>query len=392
MTTNQQNSLSLSVKERDRRYAAIRKQLREKNVDCVIVNGSNLFYLTNGLTGELFGLLTAEERPLAVVITWRHLADLSPQVLADSQEWVKDLLQGIDARPLIAKIKELRLENGTIGLAGPISYKFYSQLNSALPSAKIVDVSDVFANVRTIKSAEEVALIEKANTIFDAAIEREHEVARPGMLGREVIQEGIKAMWDAGGDMDSTFQFVFGPVPKQNPILAGFCLTRRIQEGDIGIMTAHSEFHHYAGHSDQVICFGKPKPVYSDMFDAVLRVREVVLRRIRDGVTQRDLYDDYEMACAQAGFETSEHAQMHQYGIDVPEFPGPQFKAADSKGGKGLGSGGNFVLKSGMIYSISPTVTANNGDEAVLSGTSLVVTEDGQRELGNRKLELLVVS
>ena len=153
MTTNQQNSLSLSVKERDRRYAAIRKQLREKNVDCVIVNGSNLFYLKNGLTGELFGLLTAEERPLAVVITWRHLADLSPQVLADSQEWVKDLLQGIDARPLTAKIKELRLENGTIGLAGPISYKFYSQLNSALPSAKIVDVSDVFANVRTIKSA-----------------------------------------------------------------------------------------------------------------------------------------------------------------------------------------------------------------------------------------------
>ncbi len=50
------------------------------------------------------------------------------------------------------------------------------------------------------------------------------------------------------------------------------------------------------------------------------------------------------------------------------------------------------MLKSGMIYSISPTVMANNGDEAVLSGTSLVVTEDGQRELGNRKLELLVVS
>jgi len=68
------------------------------------------------------------------------------------------------------------------------------------------------------------------------------------------------------------------------------------------------------------------------------------------------------------------------------------FKVADAKGGKGLGSGGNFVLKSGMVYSISPTVVANGGEEAVLSGTSLVVTENGQRELGNRKLELLVAS
>jgi Xaa-Pro aminopeptidase len=392
MTISYQKGPSISLKERDRRYAAIRKQLREKNVDCVIVNGSNLFYLTNGLTGELFGLLTSEDRPLTVVINWRHLADLSSQVLADSQEWVKDFLQGIDARPLIAKIKELRLENGTIGLAGPISYKFYSQLSSALPTAKIVDVSDVFANVRTIKSEEEVALIDKANMIFDAAVERVHEVARPGMLGRDVVQEGIKAMWEAGGDMDSSFQFVFGAIPKQNPILAGFCLTRPIKEGDVGIMTAHSEFHHYAGHSDQIICFGSPKPVYSKMFDACLQVREAVLRRIKDGATQRDLYDDYEKACAEAGFETSEHAQMHQYGIDVPEFPGPQFKVADPKGGKGLGSGGNFVLKSGMVYSISPTVVANGGEEAVLSGTSLVVTENGQRELGNRKLELLVVS
>ncbi len=77
----------LSLKERDRRYSAIRKHLKEKGVDCVIVQGSNLFYLTNGLEGERYGLFPTEEgAPFLVLIHRRHLADLSAQVLADSQD------------------------------------------------------------------------------------------------------------------------------------------------------------------------------------------------------------------------------------------------------------------------------------------------------------------
>mgnify|MGYP001409708481 CR=1 FL=1 len=48
MATN--GSPRLSVQERDRRYAAIRKGLREKKVDCAVARGSNLFYLSNGVT------------------------------------------------------------------------------------------------------------------------------------------------------------------------------------------------------------------------------------------------------------------------------------------------------------------------------------------------------
>ena len=38
----------ISLKERDRRYALIRQELRKSNVDCVVVTGTNLFYMTNG--------------------------------------------------------------------------------------------------------------------------------------------------------------------------------------------------------------------------------------------------------------------------------------------------------------------------------------------------------
>src|SRR5204863_3508771 len=138
------------------------------------------------------------------------------------------------------------------------------------------------------------------------------------------------------------------------------------------------EYGHYAGHSDQEISFGEPKPVHHDMFDAVLQVRDEVLKKVRAGVTHRDLQQAYEEACKHTGFKSSVHSQMHQYGIDVPEFPGPEFKADGPR---------NFVLKPGMIYSISPTLVAPDGEDTLLGGTSLVVTEDGYRELGDRKVE-----
>ena len=55
----------LSLQERDRRYALIREHLKERGVDCVIVSGTNLLYLTNGIPGEQNGLRSAHrKRPI----------------------------------------------------------------------------------------------------------------------------------------------------------------------------------------------------------------------------------------------------------------------------------------------------------------------------------------
>ena len=124
------------------------------------------------------------------------------------------------------------------------------------------------------------------------------------------------------------------------------------------------------------------------MFEAVKKVRNDVLATVRSGITNRDLHDAYASACDKVGFGTSDHSQMHQYGIDVPEFPGPAYKLPSS--GKPLAGGGNFTLQSGMIFSISPTLADNDTCELLLGGTSLVVTDEGYRELGQRSIELLI--
>jgi Xaa-Pro aminopeptidase len=383
---------ALSLRERDRRYAAIRAQLTDRGIGGVIATDTDLLYLSNGLPGEMFGFLpTRDGEDFTSILTWRYLADISPQVLLDAQGWVRDLRSGRDAAPVADRIKELGLQDATIGFAGEFSHSAYAKIAAALPSLKIVDVSDIFTNVRTQKSDEELALIDRANSIFDAAIDRIRDFARPGMRGRDIVQEGQRAMWQAGGDMNAMFKFSFGPVGNQNPVVAELCLEREIKPGDIGTMTAHSHFHHYAGHSDQVISFGKPNARHAAMFAGVLEVRKAVMKLVRAGATHRELTDAYEQATTAVGFKTSPHSQMHLYGLDVPEFPGPAYKIPDSKGGKGLGGSGNFVLKEGMVYSISPTLVDETTGDVILAGTAFAVTQMGYRNFGGREPEIVVI-
>lgn len=385
------NATPLSLHERDRRYGSVREALNRRDLKAVLVTGSNLFYLSNGIPWEMFGVLSADEhQPFVDILTWRALADISAEEVRQAQEWVTDIRSGRDGMAVVACLRDLGLDHGKIGYAGSLDQGIFGQIVRELPAVALENATDMFVDLRTIKSDEETALIERANVIFDRAIDAIRANAHAGMRGRDVVQLGRVAMWDAGGDLDSDFGFNCGPVGSQSPVLGEFGLERRIEPGDIGTLTAHSHYLGYSGHSDQEIAFGTARPLHVDMFEAVIHVRREILRLVRAGVTHRELVDAYERATAETGFWTSKHSQMHLYGIDIPEFPGPAFKIADSKRGEGLGGSGNFVLQPGMIFSISPTlVNAKTGD-SLLGGTSLVVTENGYANLGNRAVELLV--
>jgi len=382
---------ALSLKERDRRYRQVRAALAERHIDALIVTGTDLLYLSGGVSGEEFGLLpTDENEAFEAVIAWRWLVDVPAQVLIDSQEWVKRVRSGRNAVVLAERLSELRLERGTIGYSGPFTYADLIGLKKVHPALTLVDASDILANARTIKSAEEIALIDRANLIFDAAVSRVRETARPGMLGREVVQIGLQAMWDAGGDLDSSFLLNFGAAPVQSPVWADITLSQPIKAGDIATLTARSRFHHYSGHSDQEIAIGSPKPRHERMFAAVKQVRAAVLRRVHPATTMREVFSLYEAACREAGYTPSAHSQIHQYGINVPEFPGPGFRIPDNEANRGLGGGGNYRLSKGMIFSISPTLIDAESGETLLGGNTLVVSDEGYRELGSRGVELLV--
>src|SRR5688500_5253210 len=65
MTTLTTAGPSISLRERDRRHAAIKAAFRERGVDAAILTGTNLFYVTNGLPGEQIGVFPTADEPQA---------------------------------------------------------------------------------------------------------------------------------------------------------------------------------------------------------------------------------------------------------------------------------------------------------------------------------------
>jgi Xaa-Pro dipeptidase len=379
----------LSTSERDRRYAILREALRDRGVDCAIVCASNLFYVTNGILGERLGLLPTEPLPPTVTLHWRNLVDIPPEALADIQRWIEDLRQGNDASAMVERIRELRLENGVIGLGlanvlgqGGLAHNFYAELEAAFPSARFVDVSDIFLNVRAIKSDEEVALIEQANALFDIAVREVCKHVRPGMLGVKVIHEGTRAMWDAGGDLNSTLVASHGRTAVRQHVVQELSLDRPIQPGNVAILTGLARYGGYAGHSDQEIVFGPPSSLQREMIEAVRFLSDSVLKQVRPGAKNSDLSAAYRDAIAETGFRPTGATDLHPYGLDVPERP--------SHEGAPWNDRTDYELRPGMVYSISPAVIAPN-DDVMIGGTSVVVTSDGHRPLGDRRIELLSV-
>ncbi|MPZ13700.1 MAG: M24 family metallopeptidase [Chloroflexi bacterium] len=380
----------LSIQERDRRYALLREALEERRVDCAVVCASNLFYITNGILGERLGLLPTELVPPTVTLHWRNLVDIPTGALRAIQVWVQDLRQGNDASALVERIRELRLGNGVIGLGlanvlgqGGLQYLCYAELRSAFPSARFVDVSDIFTNVRMIKSGEEIAMIEEANRLFDLAVQAVRERVRPGVLGIKLVHEGMSAMWEAGGDLSSTLVASCGPVAIRQHVVQELSLGRIIEPGDIATLTGLARSGGYAGHSDQQICFGPVSALQRELSEAVRSVRDAVMKRVTPGARHSELGAAYQDAARTTRFRPTSATDIHSYGIDVPEHP--------TREGAGWNDRTDYVLQPGMIYSVSPALMARDSEEMVIDGASLVVTESGSRTLGHRSIELLSI-
>jgi len=339
--------------------------------------------------GERLGLLPTEELPPTVTLHWRNLVDIPPEALHEIQRWVEDLREGNDASALIGRIRELRLEHGVIGLGlanilgqGGLSHEYFAELQAAFPAARFEDVSDILLNVRAIKSDEEVALIEQANQIFDTAVRAVCERVHPGMLGVSFIHEGTGAMWEAGGDLNSTLVASCGPIAIRQHVVQELSLARKIEPGDVAILTSLARYGGYAGHSDQEICFGRPTALQQEMIEAVRFLSDTILKQIRPGMMHSDLGAIYRDAIAVTEFRPTGATDLHPYGLDVPERPTTQ--------GAGWNDRSDYPLQLGMVYSISPAVMAPN-DDVMIGGTSIVVTESGHRKLGNRPIELLSI-
>ena len=338
----------LSLRERDRRWAAVRKDMAARDLDCLVLWGwplmwdfciANARYLCPVGGNAEFNVLVfpREGDPTCFVLMPTFL-----EGWRSAQDWVGDIRarKGTWADSVAERIKELKLERGRIGmdgLAGPLDpdgwvpHSVYLRLQELLSGAKLVHLDDMLEKVRTIKSDEELGILAKAAELGDLMLAACRDTARPGVKECEVYGRMVETMLAHGGEEPTLFLWACDRYPYPHPFRVP--TTRKMERGDVIICELHPKIGGYFTHVERTFCLGEPEAKQREIYDGCIAAYERGLkefgpgRKISDAMgTVKKTIEERKLAICETG--------IHGHGLASLEYPRYRFHALARRPGR----------------------------------------------------------
>ena len=389
----------LSLEERDRRYRNVREEMARRGIDILLLPANSgrweqlqadSRYLSSigGFATEVFTVFPRAGEPTAYVFNraawWKR-----------AQRWVADVRDGHNhwAENAIARLKELNFENGTIGISGLaglfrapegiIPYTTVTKLQAHFPHAQIVNATEMMQQVRAVKSAEEIALLERSAALIERMIATMNDTARPGITDRDLYAAMTQTMLAGGGELPTLFFIGSGPEIAQSSFVP---TSRRLEAGDRIVNEIEAKIAGYAAQAVAPVSLGAPPAEYARMVELSAACFDAILGAMRPGATFGALFDVYTETIKRDGdgkYAWS-HPMMHARGLgdDGPALLGD----------RDLERFRRIELQTGMVFILKPQVRAAAGKGRASIGDTVVVTDSGARRLGRRELKLFVVN
>lgn len=399
----------LSLAERDRRWAAIRKAMEDQGLDCLFLWGnnrawgiglSNFRYVTHVGAREGIALFPLKRDP--IVFAGNPHYYLPYNIFGEHQNWVRDVRPLSGLAPVVAAIKELALERGrfgTVDTRGELSYytipyEPFKAFLETLPGARFENVTMLLEEIRMVKSPEEIAFLQKSGDIAHVMVQRMIETCRPGIPEADVYAEMHKALLVNGGEDYAFNLFDSGNLDdpdlhlhhgKENPLSPTM---RILRPRDIIMTEFHSNYGAYLTGCEKSVFLGKAPQELKDLHEVSLEAFEQGTAAMRPGNLFRDAVEAFRKPVLQAGMDYIELG-LHGHGIGSPEFPTRVYKSSSSHTLAGSAVD-KVVLQENMVFGTNIDIHHPKWrkDVGLMFGDTVVVTARGPRSLVNTPREL----
>lgn len=387
---------TFSLQERDRRWSLMRAEMDEANFDALISLpneghwdqfGADTRYITQigGTQTEVGAILPRDGNVTAVVrganeIEWWGLA----------QDWVTDIRPSRRSygEPVIERLKEIRAQRvGVIGLSGlvrapegVVPWGTFEKIRTSLREVKFENATELMQEVRSVKSAEEVAFIEKAAEIIGHANEVLIAHAKPGVGEHELVAEMLREIVRRGGEPIT--MMLFGTGGPEVPWAQRVFTTRKLKDRDLINTEVEAKYAGYIAQALQPVSLG-PRPTdLEKIFDATKIIFDKMLAFLKPGVTFGAVVKFYQEEVQAAGYEP-DGALMHGRGLgeDAPMLWGAR-RDFPEKGAK---------LKEGHVFILKPACKQGVMRDSIRAGDTVAIEGNGARRLGKRELTFVAV-
>jgi Xaa-Pro dipeptidase len=364
----------ISLKERARRFTAIRAMMKEDEIDSLLVvgregymNRGNIRYISNfgAITMEQLCIFGPEGDPVYITGNGPALARLQ------NGEWPLDMRVTTDpAGQVIEEITNFDKGN-KVGLVGmqDISVPNYLRLKEKFGD-RLVDAGGIFQKLRSIKSAEEIEMMKVSASIADTVYNIVIDKIRPGLSGYEIYSQMKKTIIEMG------CEYSFELISTDRANINLFHPTGEKLEKD-GLLTAEISpaYQGYFAQLPVTLPVGEYPPHVKKMLPVWKQANKAMLEILRPGTVVSELCRVINEAVEAGGYRAP-WRPGHAIGLDLIDF----WSVSDSN---------NIVLEPGMTMAIHPNVlmepvTDGNG---IGMGYTYLVTDTGYERLS--KVEII---
>ncbi|MCL2575516.1 MAG: aminopeptidase P family protein [Defluviitaleaceae bacterium] len=251
-----------------------------------------------------------------------------------------------------------------------------ARLREKFPAVNLVDAHPMFAKLRLIKTADEVALMQKAADITGEGFYAFMYNVRPNMMEYEV-----EAHWDYIVKMrgtDKSFHTILASGANAT-VLHYNENNSKINDGDLVLCDFGAQWHYYAADLSRTFpANGKFTPRQRQLYDIVLAANKMVIEACKPGLKFSELNDMvkkfYAEKLKEIGLIKEDGDVGNYYYHGVSHFLGLE---VHDIGAGSTGVDGELILEAGMVITVEPGLYIADEKIGIRIEDDILITENG---------------
>ena len=361
----------------------VRKLLKEKSIDVLIVDDPiNLFYLT-GLDVSMGRLLVTSKISLLFVDN-RYFESCQKQssckvVLSDKNAFSEML-----TNPDFNYLKTMAFDSENT------PYKHFIELEtlthqlkdqtSGRCNIKLVPLDNPVKWIRMIKEPSELEILKEAANLGSRGFDKICTLLKVGVTEIEIAQE-LEIFWKREGAKTIAFDPIvaFGANSSMPHYKSSNCA---LKHGDIILMDIGVNVSNYHSDMTRMAFFGPPPEQISVIYPIVQRAQKLALEICKPGTLIKDIDATAREFISDQGYgEFFTHGIGHGVGLEIHELPTMRYQTALNA---------NLELQPGMVITIEPGIYLPKIGGVRIEDT-VVITPNGHENLTNRTTDPVII-
>lgn len=319
------------------RIEKVRKKMGELKLDAIMFTDLvNIRYLC-GYSGSN-GLLLVSSKEALFFTDFRYKTQIETEIRG-AEGIVPEkglLLKALSERPILSSIEK-------IGFEKSITYDKLQSAKEALPeSLKWIPVDNFVAEMRWIKTPEEVEKIKIAVEVAEKALRESLSYLRPGVSEMEFAAELEYRMRKSGAEKPAFDTIVVSG--KRSALIHGIASEKIMEPGDFVTIDYGARVNGFHSDITRTFILGEPTAKQREIYEIVYKAQTSTINGLKPGMRGKEIDAIARKIIEDAGYgEYFGHGLGHGLGMEVHD-------------NLGVGLSSENIIPEGAVITVEPGI------------------------------------